>query len=139
MYALRPATTDDIPWLFALHKAALRRYIEPLWGWDEAWQHDYFTSTLNLADSRIITLAAKPIGRLTVEDRPTHTFLAYLALLPTHQRQGIGAGIIREVVAQAKLPVRLSVLSTNPARALYERLGFRVIAQDAVRLTMQYG
>jgi ribosomal protein S18 acetylase RimI-like enzyme len=139
MVSLVPATADDILWLFELHKAALKGYIEQLWEWDEAWQYDYFTSTLNLADSRIIMLNSRPIGRVTVEEHPEHTFLAYIALLPDYQGRGIGTQVIYSVLEGAKGPVNLSVLSPNPARALYERLGFIVTDQDEVRVMMRYG
>lgn len=139
MLALEPAHTDTIPWLFELHKAALKGYVEQLWEWDEAWQYDYFASTLNLAASRIITLNSASIGRLTVEDHPEHTFLTYIALLPEYQGRGIGTQVIQSVLAQANGPVKLSVLTPNPARALYERLGFVITDQDAVRVMMQYG
>jgi hypothetical protein len=33
-------------------------------------------------------------------------------------------------------PLHLKVIKSNPARRLYERLGFRLIAEDATTLTM---
>lgn len=42
VYTLRPATAEDYDFLFALHRAAMREYIEPIWGWHEEWQEEYF-------------------------------------------------------------------------------------------------
>lgn len=39
--------------------------------------------------------------------------------------------------AARQRPLRLSVLAVNPARALYERLGFRRVDQDDARLHME--
>lgn len=142
MFTLAPVAPDDLPWLFELHKAALKEYVEQIWGWDEAWQRDYFFKTLNLADSRLILLGEERIGRLTVEEKPDHIFLAYIALLPAHQGKGIGTEVIRSVMAEAKekgKPVILSVLKPNPAKALYERLGFIITTSDNVRTELSYG
>jgi ribosomal protein S18 acetylase RimI-like enzyme len=79
------------------------------------------------ADSSVILWNNEPIGRLLV-DRAEHEFtLVDIALLPTHRGTGIGGHLIenllREAAAQGK-GVKLSVWQTNPAKRLYERLGF---------------
>jgi hypothetical protein len=54
--------------------------------------------------------------------------------------QGFGAALLRQVQASATtrgLPVRLNVLKVNPARALYERLGFVVVREDDARWSME--
>jgi ribosomal protein S18 acetylase RimI-like enzyme len=46
----------------------------------------------------------------------------------------MGSKLIRSVLAEARaidLPLSLSVLKANPARRLYERLGFVVVAEGA--------
>ncbi|MCX7377903.1 MAG: GNAT family N-acetyltransferase, partial [Alphaproteobacteria bacterium] len=45
----------------------------------------------------------------------------------------VGRWVVEGVMAdatEAGLPVRLSVLDGNPARRLYERLGFRAVGRD---------
>ena len=52
-----------------------------------------------------------------------------MELLPSFQHRGIGTSIIHDVIARARaahLPVTLTVLKENPAKTLYERLGFSV-------------
>ena len=141
MFTLVPVAKGDVPWLFELHKAALKEYVEQTWGWDEAWQRDYFFKTFNLADSRLILLGEERVGRLTVEEKPDHVFLAYIALLPAHQGRGVGTEVVRSVTAEAKekgKPVMLSVLKPNPAKALYERLGFVITTSNDVRTGLSY-
>jgi ribosomal protein S18 acetylase RimI-like enzyme len=41
--------------------------------------------------------------------------------------------------AQARVSVSLSVLRTNPARKLYERLGFRIVGQNDHAYDMEFG
>ena len=87
-------------------------------------------------------LEHKRIGRLTVEDKTDHVFLAYIALLPACQNRGIGSEIIRSVMVEAKArgkPVMLTVLKPNPVKALYERLGFVVTESDDIRVKLSYG
>ncbi len=142
MFTLLPVTVDDLSWLFELHKAALKVYIEPIWGWDEAWQRDYFYGTFNLEDSYLIALTGKPIGRLTVTEESEHIFLAYIALLTAYQNRGIGSEVIRRVMEKARSkgkPLVLTVLRSNPVKALYERLGFTTTESGEIRSKLVYG
>ena len=77
---------------------------------------------------------------MRVADHDDHIFVDYMAIMPEHQRHGIGASLLRQVQASAAsrgLPVRLNVLKVNPARALYERLGFAVVGEDDMRWYME--
>lgn len=55
------------------------------------------------------------------------------------QRRGLGGEIIPSVLreaAQRSVPVRLQVLRQNPARQLYERLGFHIVGETATHVEM---
>lgn len=52
--------------------------------------------------------------------------LASIRLLPKFQNRGIGTKIILDLIEKSNKPVKLKVLKVNPARKLYERLGFKV-------------
>jgi hypothetical protein len=55
-------------------------------------------------------------------------------------RRGVGSAIVRDVLARgraARMPVRLRVLRTNPARRVYERLGFAVTRESATHVEME--
>jgi ribosomal protein S18 acetylase RimI-like enzyme len=80
------------------------------------------------------------VGWLRTEDHPDHLRLDYLVLLPEYQRRGIGESIVRELLDRAAMlgvPVKLNVLHVNPARRLYERLGFRAVGSDDHRFFME--
>jgi len=56
------------------------------------------------------------------------------------QRQGIGSRVIRAVIDEAtreRKAVTLSVVKINPARRLYERLGFSVTHEDLHKVYMR--
>lgn len=124
---LRPATSQDYAFLYHLHVSALKETIEEIWVWDESWQRQHFKDHFSVTNRKIIQLGFRDIGSLVVHRLDTHIFLEYIALLPKFQNQGIGTGLIRDVLGEAAamgMPVKLKVLRTNPAIRLYERLGF---------------
>ncbi|MGB3712970.1 MAG: GNAT family N-acetyltransferase [Candidatus Promineifilaceae bacterium] len=68
-------------------------------------------------------------------------FLAGIYLSPEWQNQGLGAVIIGDVLASAKARgqrVSLQVLKVNPARRLYERLGFSIFAETDTHFKMRH-
>lgn len=128
-YTLRPATADDDDFLWRLHVAAMREYVERTWGWDEGAQAAIFRERSDPANSRIVIVAGRDAGVLVVERRPDRIFLSRIQLLPGAQGRGVGTAIVGDLLAEAGregVPVALRVLRVNPARRLYERLGFAV-------------
>ena len=124
---LRAASPQDFEFLYNLHREALKEYIDQTWGWDEAWQQEHFREKFDLSSKKIIECEGASIGCIAVLDEDDRIFLSYIALKTDYQRRGIGTQLIEEVLASAverKMPVTLKLLKTNPARALYERLGF---------------
>jgi ribosomal protein S18 acetylase RimI-like enzyme len=140
MYSLRPATPDDHDFLYALNRTTLREYVEPIWGWHEEWQEEYFRKKFDPPKRQVIQVDGRDAGVLVVERHPDEVYLGLIELLPEFQRRGIGAAIINRLKAEAhanKLPLTLHVLRTNtPARRLYERLGFQVVAEEEYRYRM---
>jgi ribosomal protein S18 acetylase RimI-like enzyme len=58
-----------------------------------------------------------------------------IGVRPAARGQGIGEKLLRALIAEAglrRLGLCLSVRNENPARRIYERLGFRVVAGSAV-------
>ena len=138
--ATRSATQADYHFLYTLHKLALGPYVEATWGWDEECQGMRFRDAWEPIANQVVLLGGEPIGCWRVEEHTDHVFVDYIAIMPEHQRHGIGASLLRQVQASAatgRLPVRLNVLKVNPARALYERLGFAVVGEDDVRWYME--
>jgi GNAT superfamily N-acetyltransferase len=139
-YTLRPAQMADYQFLYTLHRATIREYVAEIWGWDEAWQRDYFRQKFDPAATEIIGFDGRDIGILKLERRPDELFLALIEILPEWQGRGIGAAVILDVLAQGVqwgLPVTLQVLYNNPARFLYERLGFVLTGRTETHLTMR--
>jgi len=140
MYTLRPATKADYAFLYALHTATLKEYVTALWGWDEAAQQRMFRERFDTTLRQIVVVDGQDVGDLEVEWREDSAFIARIALAPGFQHRGIGTAILKDILAEAKsmgLPVTLHVLRPNPARRLYERLGFAVVGETPERFFMR--
>lgn len=135
-YSLRPATADDFAFLYDLHVAAMKDYVARTWGWEDGAQKARFRATFDarLVAGQIVVVDGRDVGLLEVERRADQIFIANIAITPAVQGRGLGAAIIRDILAAAArdgLPVRLQVLRVNPARRLYERLGFVATGETA--------
>lgn len=139
-YTLRQATVADSDYLFNLHRATMRDYVDATWGWNDEWQRDYFDKKYDPDVSRIICVFDQYAGVLVTEDRPEELYLALIEVAPTYQGRGIGSAIIADLQAQAAAghkPLALHVLKANvAAQRLYERLGFAVVGAEEHKLRM---
>lgn len=133
----REITSADFEFLWNLHNAALKDYVSETWGWNEEWQRENFTKNFNTADGEIIVFENKDIGYFWVIEKEREILLASIRLLPEIQNKGIGTQIIRNLIAEASKPVSLRVLKVNPARKLYERLGFVIKEETKTHYLMK--
>jgi ribosomal protein S18 acetylase RimI-like enzyme len=124
---LRPGAMEDREYLWRLRCETMREYVEKTWGWDEAWQRRRFDESFDPPSLLIIEKDGEPIGYISVRRTGDEIFLAVIEIAPEHQNQGIASQLIKDLLAESdrsRLPVTLRVLKVNPARRLYERLGF---------------
>jgi GNAT superfamily N-acetyltransferase len=139
-YELRQATDADIEFVRELKCSGLRPYVEKLWGWDADDQERRFRASFVPDRQKIISYRGEDVGMLQVEEGEDSLVLAGLYVAAGHRSKGLGSAIIRDVLTEAARlgkPVRLRVLRPNPARALYERLGFRVVEESATHFSME--
>jgi len=77
-----------------------------------------------------VDAAGAPVGYLLPVDGEDATHLAEMAVLPDARREGRARGLLATVLARTTGPVTLLVAPENePARSLYEDLGFEVVAR----------
>ena len=138
---LRDATAEDLEFLFSLLRVALGPYVVQTFGsWDDAEQRARFFAATDPTTHRV-EQGGRPVGCLAVRRLPDEVRLNRVLLLPEWQNRGIGTQLVREVVAQARaagLPVRLRVFRVNPARRLYERLGFVATGETDTHVLMEH-
>ena len=132
-YKLRPATHSDYDFIYEVKKAALGAYVAATWGWDEAFQREYFAQDFDPAEHQVIVVDRQDIGELSIQYGESEINLSEIYILPEFQRLGFGSAIIKDLIFEGKLsgrPVRLQVLKVNPAKRLYERLGFNLVEEN---------
>lgn len=79
----------------------------------------------------LVLVGEEPVGDLFVDHADDEIRVLDIAVLPAWRNRGIGTAVLRELIDRSTAvgrPLTLHVGSTNPARRLYERLGFRVVA-----------
>lgn len=150
--ALRPATDDDrellfdvyastradelapVPWTAGQKRAFLRQQFDAQDRW---WRLQYPDCSF-----QVIEIDGRAAGRLYVDRRVGEIRLVDIALLPEYRRCGAGTRLIADLQREAEaagLPLTIHVERFNPARALYERLGFREIgAAGEVYLLLEW-
>jgi GNAT superfamily N-acetyltransferase len=129
--AMRLAAPADVDMLFAGYERTVGPYVERVWGWDPPFQRKRFRTRYALADFRVIECDACFAGAINVERHPDEIYLALLYLLPEFRKRGIGGMLVRKLVEEGRargMPVALTVIDGNPARAFYERFGFETVA-----------
>ncbi|UCG42945.1 MAG: GNAT family N-acetyltransferase [candidate division WOR-3 bacterium] len=138
---LRRATPADSEFAFQTKKAALGRYIEQVWGWDEAEQRRFHEDRYARREYHVIQTSGADVGILVAERLPSHIAVYQLFVLPEHQGKGLGTECMKRILADAaalKLPVRLDVLKVNrQALRFYRGLGFRSVDETETHIKME--
>src|SRR6202008_2872860 len=122
--ALTPASRADEDRLFALHRDAMHDYVDATWGWDEAWQRDFFARTYAPGRHALIVRDEALIGRICLTRHWRRLFLRDIELVIAERNRGLGTAIIRAVLelgASERRAVELVVLKCNPAQRPYAR------------------
>jgi ribosomal protein S18 acetylase RimI-like enzyme len=141
-HRLRPATPGDRTSLWAIKRRCLRAYVEQTWGtWDEDVQRARFDASFEPAEIQVITTAGIDVGYLAARRGRPEIQLFNIMIVPEYQQRGLGTTVLRDLLAEAqarRVPVRLQVMKVNPARRLYERLGFTVTEETATHFRMRW-
>lgn len=136
----RPATESDRGFAYEVKRAALGPYVEQVWGWDEPFQQAFHARGWEARRPDIIVIDGQDAGTVQLVRREGDYLLGEFYLLPRYQRRGAGSRLLGQVLAAADadgLPVHLQIIRINPAKALYERHGFRVCGETATHFLME--
>ncbi len=148
---LQAITGNDLPFLRRVY-ASTRAEEMRLVPWSEAEkasflesqftaQHQHYQQHYGDAAFGLILLDGEPAGRLYVQRKPSEIILIDIALLPEYRQRGVGGQLLRNLLDEAAAggkPIRLHVEHENPARAWYQRLGFRDVEDRGVYIFMEW-
>ena len=138
-FILRPATNADFVFMRDTKFEGLEPYVRALWGWDRVEQEQKARDEFDSANRWIVVCDGLDAGYIHIEHDTDVVTLAGIYLAPSMRRRRLGTAIIQRVIEQARAtgkPVVLRVLKPNPARRLYERLGFQIVGETPERYFM---
>ena len=130
--SVREPELAHVPW----DDAARRAFVEHQYAAQDAhYRQNYPGATLD-----VIEVEGEPAGRLYVHRGPSDIRIMDIALAPAFRGRGIGTELLRGLMAEAQESGRklsIHVEMNNPARGLYERLGFRPAGEHGVYVLLE--
>jgi GNAT superfamily N-acetyltransferase len=129
---LTPAGEGDFEALLALRMAAMRESLERAGHFDPQRVRERLSRGFNPAHTRHILRDGELVGFVVVIPRDQDLLLDHLYIHPSAQGEGIGAWVMRRVLAEADvqaMPVYVTALKHSDATRFYERHGFVLQAE----------
>lgn len=120
-------------------------------GWDEPTKRAFLEMQFSAQDQHykenythttysVILAGDRPAGRLYVARWEDEIRIVDIALLPEFRGRGLGSALLADLMAEADAagkPLSIHVEQNNPARSLYDRLGFEEAGEFGVYLLMR--
>jgi ribosomal protein S18 acetylase RimI-like enzyme len=147
---LRPVVDDDRAFLVALYGSVREPELAHL-PWDEtmkgvfveqqfAAQDAHYRENYPGATLDVVEVDGERAGRLYVHRGPSDIRIMDIALAPAFRGRGVGTGLLRRLMEEAAASGRklsIHVEMNNPAKGLYERLGFAPAGEHGVYVLME--
>jgi len=141
----RSETEADVPFLLELY-ASTREQELSLVDWPAEQkrafvaqqfraQREHYRRAYHDGLFQVLETGGQSIGRLYVHHGPSEVRIVDITIAPAFRGHGIGRALLLEILADAARTgraVTIHVERFNPARRLYDRLGFLEISDDGV-------
>lgn len=135
---LRPEQPADDLFLIALYRTTREAELEQAAHWTEEQKHGFvlmqfnaqrhhYQNALKNVSFDVIERHGEPIGRLYTQELETGLHIVDIVLMPELRGAGLGTAILKRLAADAAAAgkvLNIFVEFYNPAKHLYERLGF---------------
>lgn len=139
-YTYCNATNEDKDDIFKVYRAVMEGYISEIWGWNDEWQKNDFLSHYKADGITLVYKANELVGYSQIEEKDDLLFMRMLAILPNHQKMGIGRQLLESFVAKGKKHSKhlsLEVFKINSkAREFYEYQGFVAVGETTNSFVM---
>jgi GNAT superfamily N-acetyltransferase len=140
---LRAATPADRPFIESVYFETQRWIIERLFGWrgdakEREKFHQFYPDEIGID---VIVVDGKDVGWQLIRRSQSEILVEGMYISNAAQNRGTGTALLRSLISEAaagKLPLRLSTAKINPARALYEKLGFVATGEDRFKVYLEY-
>jgi ribosomal protein S18 acetylase RimI-like enzyme len=148
---LRPGSDADRAFLVELYGSTREEELDQI-AWEPGAREAFVDQQFTAQDAHyranypgatldVIELDGKRAGRLYVHRGRRDIRIMDIALAPGFRGRGVGTGLLRSLIGEAQESGRtlsIHVEANNPARALYERLGFRRAGEHGVYMRMEW-
>lgn len=149
--SFRPVTATDSELLYQIYAGTRTEELAPV-PWTAAQketflraqshaQEVHYAKHYREATFDIILAGSTPCGRLYLNHGVNEIRIIDIALLPDFRGRGWGTALLRDVQHQASMAdtcVTIHVEHLNPARRLYDRLGFQVVTDKGMYQLMKW-
>lgn len=149
LVTLRPVGEGDEEHLRRVY-AGTREDELALVDWDASAKESFLRQQFDAQDAHyrtypdasldVIDVGGEPAGRLYVARWPDEIRIMDIALLPEYRGRGIGTNLLEALLDEAAMEgkrLSIHVEKVNPARALYERLGFAEAGDRGVYVLLE--
>jgi ribosomal protein S18 acetylase RimI-like enzyme len=148
---LRPVVDADRSFLIDLYASVREDELAQV-DWDDATkrafvehqfaaQDAHYRSNYPGATLDVIEVDGVRAGRLYVHRGPSDIRIMDIALMPEFRGRGVGTGLLKRLIEEAgtaKRSLSIHVEMNNPARSLYDRLGFRPAGEHGIYVLMEF-
>jgi len=149
---VRPVRDADLDFLRRVYASAREDELAQATHWSDEQKREFLNGQFELqhrhyvenypgARLGVITIDGRDVGRLYVDRWDDEIRLMDIALLPEFRNRGIGRSLVQELVDEATRTKKLLscyVEASNPAKRLYDRLGFVEAGQHTFYLLMHF-
>lgn len=129
--------------LYEMKKDNFKWYVEKLYGWDEEKQIKFHKDFIeeHKKDINVIKVADEIIGIFTnYIDENSESVISLFYIDKKYQRRGIGTDILKkqlEIDNKDNRNTILQVFKENPARLLYQKVGFQIYEETTSHYKMR--
>lgn len=149
--SLRPETDADLPFLMQVFASTRAEELARIpWAEDEkraflvhqfSAQRKHYRAYFPDAAYDVLERNGTPIGRLYIDERQTRVHILDISLMPDRRGGGVGTAIIGALQDYARVRSKgadIFVERINPAKSLYDRMGFKVVREEDIYLEMDW-
>ena len=131
----RKCEYEDLEFILKLKELGMKWYHEKIYGWDINFQRERTKREIEkfIDTLKIIIVDDKDIGVLNFFEDNNELVIGLIIVNPDYQGKGIATKIINDCIDASKKEnktIRLSTYKYNPAKLLYEKLGFEQYSED---------
>lgn len=147
----RPIVESDQPFLAELYSSTRTEEMQQVpWTPEQKAQFlamqfhaqtTHYAEHYDTSDFFVIEQEGRAIGRLYFDRQPDDVCIVDITLIPEMRGSGLGTVLLREILDEAAASgktVSIHVEYFNPARHLYDRLGFKEIGTSGVYFHMRW-